>query len=75
MGGISIVDGDEVARDEGGRMGRGDEEGKSDLLGDGVCSENQRVVCSVGRQRWEVQSDVMTLEGRVVGDESKRRGW
>ena len=51
MGRISIVDGDEVARDEGDRMRRGDEEGKSDLLEDGVCSENQRVVCSVEIKR------------------------
>ena len=48
MGGISIVvRGEVLATKE--EMSRGDSMGKSDLLGDGVCSGNQRVVCSVKR--------------------------
>ena len=61
MGGISTVLGDKVTT-------KGDREGKSDLLGDGVASENQRVIVSVERIQ-EVQSGIVTLEGRVAGDE------
>ena len=67
MGGISIVvRGEEVAKDE--ERGKRDGVGKSDLLGDGECSENQRVACSVER-RWEVHLGVAMFDGRVAGEE------
>ena len=63
MGGISIVQGDEVTA-------KGEEEGKLDLFGDGVAPGNQKVVVSVERI-WVVQPGVATLEGSVVDDEGQ----
>ena len=49
-GGISTVDGDEEVTIDN-EMGRGDGVGKSESLGDGVCSESQSSVHSVGEKR------------------------
>ena len=51
MVGISIVHRDKViAKDEGGGMGMGEGDGKSDLLRDSVVVENQRFADSVERR-------------------------
>ena len=65
-GGISIVGEEEVTMEE--EIGKGDREGKFDLLSKGVCSGYQSVVCSVERMR-EVHSGVVMFKGRVAGDE------
>ena len=69
MRGISIVVGDEMlATDE--ERGNEDRVGKSDLLGDRVCSENQRVACSV-EKRQEVHPGMVMLDSRVAEDEGQ----
>ena len=67
-GGISIVGGGEDITIE--EMGKGDRVGKSELLGDRVCMENQSSACSVERRQM-VHPRVVMLEGDVVGDEGQ----
>ena len=59
-GGISIVTGEED-------ITKGDGVGNSELLGDGVCLENQGSACA-GRGR-VVHLEVVTFDGRVSGEE------
>ena len=71
--GISVVVEDRMlAIDE--EMGKGDRVEKSDLFGDGVCSGNQRIACSVERE-WEVHPGVATLESKVAGDKGQEDKW
>ena len=66
-GEISIViRGEEVTTDK--KIGKGDGVGKSEVLGDRVCSGYQRVVCSVER-RQEVHPGMTMFNGKVAGDE------
>ena len=66
--GISTIQEDEArAKDEDGKIRRGEGEGKSDLLGDRVALGNQRVALLV-KSRQEVHLRAATLEGRVVED-------
>ena len=61
---------DTVAKDEGGGIGMGEEDGKSDLLGDGVAVENQRFLKSLMSRRVQVShSGVVMLEGKISGEE------
>ena len=60
MGGISIVVGGED-------IAKGDGAGNEELLGEGVCLENQGSAC-VGRGR-VVHPGVAMLDGRVLGEE------
>ena len=69
IGGISIIGGGKEVT-TGGEIGKEDRVGKSEVLGDGVCSGYQRMACSVER-RQEVHLGVATLEGRVTGDEGQ----
>ena len=70
MGGISIVGrGETVATRE--EIDRGGGVGTSGLLGSGVCSESQSLVCSVEKKRWEVHLEVVTIDRRVSGDEEQ----
>ena len=59
-GGISIVGGDE-------EIAKGDGAGNVELLGNGVCSGSQGLVCLEGRGQ-VVHPGVATLDGRVVED-------
>ena len=67
-GGISIVGGREEVT-TGEERDRGDGVGNSGLLGGGVCSGSQSLACSVGKKRREVHPGVVTLDGRVSGEE------